>query len=86
MYSEPHFDPRRGQVMVYERATIYGLQVYQGRKVGYGRLDKKHARELFIREALVEGTIRKPLPILEHNLALIEEIERLEHKSRRQDI
>ena len=86
MYSEPHFDPRRGQVMVYERATIYGLQVYQGRKVGYGRLDKKHARELFIREALVEGTIRKPLPFLEHNLALIEEIESLEHKSRRQDI
>lgn len=86
LYSEPHFDPRRGQVMVYERATLYGLQVYQGRKVGYARLEPKHARELFIREALVEGSIRQPLPFLEHNLRLIEEIEHLEHKSRRQDI
>ncbi|MDO5667726.1 MAG: ATP-dependent RNA helicase HrpA [Alcaligenaceae bacterium] len=86
LYSEPHFDPRRGQVMVYERATLYGLQVYQGRKVSYARLEPKHARELFIREALVEGSIKQPLPFLEHNLRLIEEIEHLEHKSRRQDI
>ncbi len=86
MYSEPHFDPRRGQVMVYERATLYGLQIYQGRKVSYGRLEPVHARELFIREALVEGTIKNPLPFLVKNLRLIEEIEHLEHKSRRQDI
>lgn len=86
MYSEPHFDPRRGQVMVYERATLYGLQVYQGRKVGYGRLEPEHARELFIREALVAGTIKESLPFLKHNLRLIEQIEQLEHKSRRQDI
>ena len=86
MYAEPHFDPRRGQVMVYERATLYGLQIYQGRKVSYGRLEPKHARELFIREALVEGTIKNPLPFLVRNLRLIKEIEHLEHKSRRQDI
>ena len=86
MYSEPHFDPRRGQVMVYERATLYGLQIYQGRKVSYGRLEPAHARELFIREALVEGTIKNPLPFLAKNLRLVEEIEHLEHKSRRQDI
>lgn len=86
MYSEPHFDPRRGQVMVYERATLYGLQVYQGRKIGYGRLDPKHARELFIREALVEANIKNPLPFLAHNSRLVREIEHLEHKSRRQDI
>ena len=86
MYSEPHFDPRRGQVMVYERATLYGLQIYQGRKVGYARLEPAHARELFIREALVEGTIKNPLPFLAKNLRLVEEIEHLEHKSRRQDI
>ncbi len=86
MYSEPHFDPRRGQVMVYERATLYGLQIYQGRKIGYGRLDPKHARELFIREALVEANIKNPLPFLAHNSRLVREIEHLEHKSRRQDI
>lgn len=86
LYSEPHFDPRRGQVMVYERATLYGLQLYQGRKISYARLDPAHARELFIREALVAGAIRQNLPFLTHNLRLIEEIEHLEHKSRRQDI
>lgn len=85
-YSEPHFDPRRGQVMVYERATLYGLQVYQGRKVNYAHLEPAHARELFIREALVAGEMRQSLPFLTHNLRLIEEIEHLEHKSRRQDI
>lgn len=86
MHSEPHFDSRRGQVMVYERATLYGLQVYQGRKVAYAKLDPEHAREIFIREALVAGAIKNPLPFLQHNLRLIEEIEHLEHKSRRQDI
>lgn len=42
--------------------------------------------ELFIREALVAGTIKESLPFLKHNLRLIEQIEKMEHKSRRQDI
>ena len=86
MYADPHFDPRRGQVLVYERATLYGLQVYQGRKVAYAQLEPERARELFIREALVEGAIKERLPFLDHNLRLVREIEHLEHKSRRQDI
>ena len=35
-YSEPHWEKRRGQVMAYERVTLYGLPIVAGRKVGYG--------------------------------------------------
>jgi ATP-dependent helicase HrpA len=40
-----------------ERATLYGLLVYSGRRVNYGRINPQHARELFIRQALVPGDI-----------------------------
>ena len=54
-YSEPHWDARRGEVMAFERVTLYGLPLVVRRRVGYARIDPQIARELFIRHALVEG-------------------------------
>src|SRR5690606_27158816 len=69
-----------------ERATLYGLTVYAGRRVDYGRIDPRHAREIFIRQALVTGELDSRLPFIAHNRRLVAEIEKLEHKSRRPDI
>src|SRR5690606_27579580 len=73
-------------VVANEKATLYGLTVYAGRRVHYGRIDPKHAREIFIRDALVAGDINSDLPFIRHNGRLISSIEKLEHQTRRPDI
>ncbi|WP_243140649.1 ATP-dependent RNA helicase HrpA [Pelistega ratti] len=85
-WSDPHWNRQRGQVQVNERATLYSIPIYNGRKVHYGRINPQAAREVFIREALVTGEIDSQLPFIIKNRQLIEEIERLEHRSRRPDI
>lgn len=85
-WSDPHWEKKAGQVLALERATLYGLVVYQHRRVHYGPMNPKEARELFIRRALVEGEFDTRLPFYAHNQRLVREIENLEHKSRRQDV
>jgi ATP-dependent helicase HrpA len=69
-----------------ERATLYGIVVYNNRRVNFGQVDPAAAREIFIREALVGSEWETKLPFLAHNRKLIAQVEELEHKSRRQDV
>jgi ATP-dependent helicase HrpA len=85
-WSDPRWEKKAGQVVVNERATLYGLVIYSGRRVHYGRINPEHAREIFIREALVPGDIDTRLPFVAHNRRLIADIEKLEHRARRPDI
>ena len=50
------------------------------------RPGQPHARELFIRQALVPGEIDTRLAFVAHNRKLIAGIEKLEHQTRRPDI
>jgi ATP-dependent helicase HrpA len=84
--SEPHWEKRAAQVSAFERGVLYGLPVYQRRRVAFGRQDPARARELFIRGALVEGEFDTKLTFFAHNRKLLADIEQLEHKSRRQDV
>lgn len=83
---DPHWEKKSAQVVALERATLYGLVVYSGRRVEFGRVDPVAAREIFIREALVGGQWESKLPFLAANRKLVREVEGLEHKSRRQDV
>ena len=83
---DPHWEKKAGEVMALERATLYGLVVYSGRRVNYGRVDPHAAREIFIRQALVEGQWETPLAFLAANQKLVKQVEELEHKARRQDV
>ena len=83
---EPHWEKKPAQVSAFERATLYGLVVYNQRRVDYGRVNPAEARELFIRHALVEGEWDCRWPFLKHNLKLIAEIEALEDRARRRDV
>jgi ATP-dependent helicase HrpA len=87
---DPHWEKKAAEVVAFERATLYGLVVYSGRRVGYEKVDPHAARELFIREALVAGEAPqdwdKRLPFLSANEKLIAKVQELEHKSRRQDV
>ena len=83
---DPHWEKKAAEVVALERATLYGLVVYSGRKVNFGRVDMVAAREIFIREALVANNWETKLPFLASNEKLIAQVEELEHKSRRQDV
>ncbi|EGI78547.1 ATP-dependent helicase HrpA [Hylemonella gracilis ATCC 19624] len=83
---DPHWEKKAAEVVALERATLYGLLIYSGRRVNFGRVDPVAAREVFIREALVAGEWDAQLPFLAANRRLIREVEELEHKSRRQDV
>ncbi len=83
---DPHWEKKAAEVVALERATLYGIVVYSGRRVNYGRVDLAGAREVFIREALVAGQWDSPVPFLAANLKLIKQVEELEHKARRQDV
>ena len=69
-----------------ERATLYGIVIYNDKRVNFGQVDLPGAREIFIRDALVAGDIDTKLPFLAYNQKLIKQVEELEHKSRRQDV
>jgi ATP-dependent helicase HrpA len=83
---DPHWEKKAAQVTALERATLYGLVVYNGRRVNFGRVDPVTAREIFIREALVAGNWDTKLPFLAANQKLIQQVQDLEHKARRQDV
>lgn len=87
---EPHWSKSRGETVAWERGVIHGITLYAKRAVQYGKTDPKLARELLIREALVNGDVSdvalKQMKFLQHNLDLIAQIERLEEKQRRQDL
>ena len=83
---DPHWEKKAAQVTALERATLYGLVVYNGRRVNFGRLDPVAAREVFIREAMVAGNWDTKLPFMAANEKLIAHVLELEHKARRQDV
>lgn len=85
-YSDPHWEKRQGRVVAIEQVTLYGLPIVTQRRVDYGPIDPILARELFIRSALVQGDYSTKAKFFKHNHDLIEEIEDLEHKSRRRDV
>ncbi len=85
-YSDPHWERKRGEVVALEQVTLYGLPVVAGRPVSYGPIDPAEASSIFIRHALVEGDMERPLPFLRHNLDLITKVSALEDKFRRRDL
>ncbi|WP_367322138.1 ATP-dependent RNA helicase HrpA [Streptomyces sp. HUAS ZL42] len=85
-YSEPHWEKDQAAVVAYEKVTLYGVPIVAQRKVNYGRIDPETSRELFIRNALVEGDWRTHHKFFADNRKLLTEVEELEHRARRRDI
>ncbi len=83
---DPHWEKKAAEVIALERATLYGLVIYSGRRVPFARVDVQGAREVFIREGMVAGQWETSLPFLAANQKLVRQVEELEHKSRRQDV
>jgi ATP-dependent helicase HrpA len=85
-YFEPHWNENTAHVVAYEKVSLYGLVLIPQRSVHFGPIDPKVSREIFITHALVQGEYRSDAPFFRHNAKLIDEIERLEAKSRSRDV
>jgi ATP-dependent helicase HrpA len=90
-YGEPHWVAGRGFVAALESVALFGLPLAAGRRVNYGPVAPREAREIFIREALVAPAAAAGAAVvrgefLQANRQLRSEIELLEAKIRRRDI
>jgi len=85
-HSAPHWSSKRAAAMAHEKVTLYGVPIVADRVVGYGRIDREAARDIFIQHALIEGDWRTRHHFFRDNQALIKELEELEAKTRRRDL
>ena len=97
-HSEAHYHAARGQVMAYEKQTLYSLSIVERKKVEFGSIDGKQARQVFIQSALVEGlygnshsggrrgSSNKKVAFFAHNTAILNDLHELEDRLRRRDI
>jgi len=89
-YFDPHWEKKAMQVAGWERTTLYGIVINPKRRIHYGPLAPAEAREIFIRQGLVaeeiDESFAKRWPFFLHNQKQIRDIEKIEHKQRRQDV
>ena len=89
---EPHWSKAAGAASVYEKVTLFGVEIIPRRRAQLARFDRPLARELFLRHALVEGEwdpsgLDKRLTAFERrNLELRRRLEKIEERERRRDI
>jgi len=84
-YTEPHWQKKSAQVSVLQSALLFGLPVFSKRKVNYGPIDPEASRQIFI-WALVHGDYQPRFEFDKHNKKVLDDIRRLEAKSRRLDV
>jgi len=85
-YSEPHWEKKRASAVALEKVTLYGVPLVVGRKVGYARINPQESRDLFIRNALVEGDWETHHRFFHDNRTLVRRLAELEARARRRDI
>ena len=85
-YSEPRWDAKRGEAVVLESVSVYGLVVASGRRRRAAEVAPDAARELFALEALVRPDERLNAPFLARNQRLIDAVLERQGKRRRMDL
>ena len=53
-FSEPHWDAKAGNVMCFEKVSLWGLPIVPRRKTSFAKVDTAKSRELLIQFGLVE--------------------------------
>ncbi|WP_147105372.1 ATP-dependent RNA helicase HrpA [Nesterenkonia populi] len=85
-YSDPVWSSKRGAVVAAERATLFGVPIIADRTVLYAKVDPEHAREEFIRKALIDGDWNTRHPFDKRNRARFQEVAELEDRTGRRDL
>ena len=83
-YGEPAWDPGEAEAVVVSRATLFGLPVVPGRHTPFAQVGGGgKAREMFVRNALVDGDWERAPDFVAKNIALVENLAEEARKSRR---
>jgi ATP-dependent RNA helicase HrpA len=82
-YAEARWDQQRAAAVTAETVTLYGLPIVSGRTVQVDRIDRRLAREMFIRFALVGGEWSTHHRFFAGNAAFRERVSGLEARVRR---
>ena len=85
-YYQPHWQSKQGRVAAFRNTRLYGLLIEGARRVNYASVNKKESREIFIREALVEGDYQTKVDFIKANRKLIEFYQQQEERERRRDL
>lgn len=83
---DPHWDERNERVMCFEKATLFGLEIYTRRRVHFGPQDPGLARDLFIKHGLVEGLMNARGEFARLNGAMLDKARMLQTRLRRSDL
>jgi ATP-dependent helicase HrpA len=84
--SDPHWEKKLGAAIALEKVTLFGLVIISGQKVQYSRVDPMHARELFIRHALVDGEWDSKQSFERENRKLLAELEAEAERARKPEL
>ena len=85
-YRHPHWEKKRSQVVASEQVTLFGLPIVRDRRVHYGPIEPKHARNLFLLEGLVRQELVSDADFAEHNRRVLEQARELRNRARRSDM
>jgi len=88
-YDDPQWDAERGQVTAREVVTLFGMTLASERRVDYGRVAPKEARQIFIAEALAAdraGFAADEPGFLTHNRAVVRSVLDAEARLRKRDL
>jgi len=85
-YGDARWDEQRAAAVTAETVTLYGLPIVSGRTVPVDRVDRRLAREMFIRFALVGGQWSTHHPFVARNAAFRTRVSRLEDRVRRRPL
>ncbi len=80
------WDKDAGVVHAKERVTCGGLTIIDGRRISYARYNLPAAREIMIREGILDMQLRDEPPFIRHLQDMREKVRTVESKLRRRDL
>jgi ATP-dependent helicase HrpA len=83
---EPHWEKKAGEVVALERATLYGIVVYNNRRVNFGQVDPRPRARSSSARRWSKARWDTGCPSWRTTSKLMRQVQELEHKARRQDV
>ncbi|ACQ78493.1 ATP-dependent helicase HrpA [Beutenbergia cavernae DSM 12333] len=85
-YSGPFWSAKQGAAMCHEKVLLFGVPIVADRVVPFARVDPAAAREMFLRNALVEGEWRTHHAFVRRNAEVLDEARQIEDRARRRGL
>jgi len=82
-YHEPHWDEEKQEVVAREEVWIYNFLIKNDDWVPYGQVAPREARDIFIKQGLMEGMKHNAPSFLQKNRSLRNDILKVENKLRK---